>query len=172
MARIPPLTSLGKEQAVTAVAALPSHLALGTTSGVVFWHDRAANSLQRLEVFPGVEVTCLALASTTDLMLAVGSYEGQLAIYQASLISTGFFHSVLPPEKYFAFGKMSIFVQIFFSHRFRSQSTIWSALDLPFQGLSKTSNILLFQTCTQGSTKDVEILIFSLILSFHMAFHL
>ena len=82
MARIPPLTSLGREQAVTAVAALPSHLALGTTSGAVFWHDRAADSLQRLEVFPGVEVTCLALASTTDLMLAVGSYEGQLAIYQ------------------------------------------------------------------------------------------
>ena len=29
-----------------------------------------------------LQVTCLALASTTDLMLAVGSYEGQLAIYQ------------------------------------------------------------------------------------------
>ena len=29
-----------------------------------------------------MEVTCLALACTTDLMLAVGSYEGQLAIYQ------------------------------------------------------------------------------------------
>ena len=95
MARIPPLTSLGKEQAVTALAAIPSHLALGTTSGVVFWHDRAANSLQRLEVFPGVEVTCLALASTTDLMLAVGSYEGQLAIYQASYQQAFFILSCL-----------------------------------------------------------------------------
>ena len=56
MARIPPLTSLGREQGVTAVAALPSHLALGTTSGAVFWHNRSADSLQRLEVFPGVEV--------------------------------------------------------------------------------------------------------------------
>ena len=85
MARIPPLTSLGSSQAVTAVAALPTHLALGTTSGVVFWHNRAADSLQRLGVFPGVEITCLALVSTTDLMLAVGSYEGQLAIYQVYL---------------------------------------------------------------------------------------
>ena len=96
MARIPPLTSLGREQAVTAVAALPSHLALGTTSGAVFWHDRAADSLQRLEVFPGVEVTCLALASTTDLMLAVGSYEGQLAIYQVILLLSFTFMLLVP----------------------------------------------------------------------------
>ena len=86
MARIPPLTSLGREQAVTAVAALPSHIALGTSSGDVFWHDREADSMQRLDVFPkGVGVSCLALASTTDLMLAVGSYEGHLAVYQVTL---------------------------------------------------------------------------------------
>ena len=56
------VTSVGRDQAVTAVAALPSHLALGTTSGAVFWHDRAADSLQRLDVFPGVEVTCPEIA--------------------------------------------------------------------------------------------------------------
>ena len=111
MARIPPLTSLGKEQAVTAVAALPSHLALGTTSGVVFWHDRAANSLQRLEVFPGVEVTCLALASTTDLMLAVGSYEGQLAIYQASYQQAFSFCPAY--RKLFGIWQDGFFLQIF-----------------------------------------------------------
>ena len=56
------VTGVGRDQAVTAVAALPSHLALGTTSGAVFWHDRAADSLQRLDVFPGVEVTCPEIA--------------------------------------------------------------------------------------------------------------
>ena len=59
-----------------------SHLALGTTSGAVFWQGRCVDSLQRLEVWPGVAVACLAMAETTDLMLACGGAGGQLAIYR------------------------------------------------------------------------------------------
>ena len=38
----------------------------------------------------------------------------------------------------------------FFAFRSRSQFILWSALDLLFRGLSKTSNILIFQVCMQG----------------------
>ena len=98
LARLPPRTGLGRQQEVTCLACLPSHLALATCTGSVYWYDRwarwagggqvvvsrAADCLQRLAVWPGVRVSCLGLVDTTDLMLAVGGYEGQLAIFQVT----------------------------------------------------------------------------------------
>ena len=44
-----------------------------------------------------------------------------------------------------------------FAFRSQSQCNLWSALDLHFQGLSKTSNILIFQICMQGIS-DLKLL--------------
>ena len=82
LSRVPPIGRLGQEQDVTCLAASPGYLALGTSCGTVFWYDRKGDTLQRLECWTSTRVSCLQLVETVDLMLAVGSYEGEVAIFQ------------------------------------------------------------------------------------------
>ena len=80
LSRIPPISRLGQEQNITCLAASADYLALGTSCGSVYWYDRRGDSLQRLDCWTSTRVTCLKLVETVDLMLAVGSYEGDLMI--------------------------------------------------------------------------------------------
>eukprot|EP00090_Calanus_glacialis_P016034 TRINITY_DN25151_c0_g1_i1.p1 TRINITY_DN25151_c0_g1~~TRINITY_DN25151_c0_g1_i1.p1 ORF type:complete len:1282 (+),score=279.61 TRINITY_DN25151_c0_g1_i1:471-4316(+) len=82
LSRVPPIGRLGQEQDVTCLAASPDYLALGTSCGSVYWYDRKGDTLQRLDCWTSTRVSCLQLVETVDIMLAVGSYEGEVAIFQ------------------------------------------------------------------------------------------
>ena len=82
LSRVPPIGRLGQEQDVTCLAASQDYLALGTSCGTVFWYDRKGDTLQRLDCWTTTRVSCLQLVETVDIMLAVGSYEGEVAIFQ------------------------------------------------------------------------------------------
>jgi len=82
LSRVPPIGRLGQEQRVTSFAASPKYLALGTSCGAVYWYDRKGDTIQRLDCWTSARVSCLKLVETVDIMLAVGSYEGDVAIFQ------------------------------------------------------------------------------------------
>ena len=82
VSRVPHLGRLGRQQDLTSLTGSPEFLALGTSCGSVYWYSRREDSLQRLDCWPDRAVTCLALVETTDLMLAVGSGQGDLTIFQ------------------------------------------------------------------------------------------
>ena len=83
VSRVPHLGRLGRQQDLTSLTASPDFLALGTSCGSVYWYSRREDSLQRLDCWSHhTAVTCLALVETTDLMLAAGSEQGDLTIFQ------------------------------------------------------------------------------------------
>ena len=83
VSRVPHLGRLGRQQDLTSLTASPDFLALGTSCGSVYWYSRREDSLQRLDCWRHhTAVTCLALVETTDLMLAAGSEQGDLTIFQ------------------------------------------------------------------------------------------
>ena len=68
---------------LTAVAAHPRFVALGTNAGLVYWYDRAEDVLHRLWCADRkTAVTRLALVESVELMLAAGNREGSLTIFQ------------------------------------------------------------------------------------------
>ena len=82
VSRVPHLGRLGRQQDLTSLTGSPEFLALGTSCGSVYWYNRREDSLQRLDCWPHTAVTSLALVETTHLMLAVGSEQGDLTIFQ------------------------------------------------------------------------------------------
>ena len=82
ISRVPHLGRLGGRQDLTSLTGSREFLALGTSSGSVYWYSRREDSLQRMDCWSDTAVTCLALVETTDLMLAVGSGAGDLTIFQ------------------------------------------------------------------------------------------
>ena len=58
-------------------------IALGTDAGTVFWYSRREDSLQRIECSgPAASITSLDLVETVDYMLAAGSLNGDLSLFQ------------------------------------------------------------------------------------------
>ena len=74
---------MGYDLSLTAVAAHPRFVALGTNAGLVYWYDRAEDVLHRLWCADRkTAVTRLALVESVELMLAAGNREGSLTIFQ------------------------------------------------------------------------------------------
>ncbi|KAJ3660359.1 hypothetical protein Zmor_004810 [Zophobas morio] len=68
---------------LTCLDVLPEFLALGTNLGVVFWYDRKKKDLQRLRCEKqNVQVTVVKIISTVDYMVACGSNDGSINIFQ------------------------------------------------------------------------------------------
>merc|ERR1719397_313555 len=71
----------GQRQEETCLAASPNFLALGTNTGSLFWYDRRADLLARLDC--GYQpLTVLALTEAVDIMVAAGSQAGNTTIFQ------------------------------------------------------------------------------------------
>ncbi|XP_046400254.1 WD repeat-containing protein CG11141 isoform X2 [Ischnura elegans] len=68
---------------LTCVDCLPDYLVLGTNVGLVYWYDRRKDELQRLrcENTPS-PIVCIRLVSTTDFMVAAGSEDGNVSVFQ------------------------------------------------------------------------------------------
>ena len=74
---------MGYDLSLTAVAAHPRFIALGTNAGLVYWYDREEDALHRLWCADRkTAITRLALVESVELMLAAGNKEGCLTIFQ------------------------------------------------------------------------------------------
>ncbi|RZC43344.1 WD repeat-containing protein, partial [Asbolus verrucosus] len=68
---------------LTCIDVLPEFLALGTNLGLVYWYDRKKKDLQRLRCEKqNVQVTVVKIISTVDYMVACGSNDGSINIFQ------------------------------------------------------------------------------------------
>nr|CAD7426485.1 unnamed protein product [Timema monikensis] len=72
-----------QELNLTCVDALPEFLVVGTNMGLVYWYNRKAGDLQRLRFEnTAVAVTCVKVISTVDYMVAAGSDQGTVTVFQ------------------------------------------------------------------------------------------
>ncbi|EEZ99531.1 WD repeat-containing protein CG11141-like Protein [Tribolium castaneum] len=68
---------------LTCLDVLPEFLALGTNVGLVYWYDRKKKDLQRLRCEKqNVQITVVRIISTVDFMVACGSTDGCINIFQ------------------------------------------------------------------------------------------
>ena len=82
VSRIPPIGKYGRNQDITSIAATGEVVAFGSNCGSVFWYNRREDTLLRLDCWSSASVSCMNLVETVDFMLAVGSTEGDLQIFQ------------------------------------------------------------------------------------------
>lgn len=67
---------------LTCIAALPDYLAIGTNHGLVYWYNRTSNELQRLRCEnTACAITCVAVTSTVDYMVAAGTSTGTVNVF-------------------------------------------------------------------------------------------
>nr|CAD7419960.1 unnamed protein product [Timema poppensis] len=72
-----------QELNLTCVDALPEFLVVGTNMGLVYWYNRKAGDLQRLRFEnTAAAVTCVKVISTVDYMVAAGSDQGTVTVFQ------------------------------------------------------------------------------------------
>ncbi|XP_044270241.1 WD repeat-containing protein CG11141 [Tribolium madens] len=72
-----------QEVKLTCLDVLPEFLALGTNVGLVYWYDRKKKDLQRLRCEKqNVQITVVRIISTVDFMVACGSNDGSINIFQ------------------------------------------------------------------------------------------
>ncbi|KAF4530166.1 hypothetical protein B566_EDAN001423 [Ephemera danica] len=81
----------------TCIDALPDFIAIGTNVGLVYWYNRKTKELQRLRCEDNCSVlTCVKTVSTVDYMVAAGSQNGVVTVFQVPKIAAG--ESVLPSQ--------------------------------------------------------------------------
>ncbi|KAJ1519907.1 hypothetical protein ONE63_004145 [Megalurothrips usitatus] len=85
LSQIPPKAQRGLftgDLNLTCIAALPDYLAIGTNHGLVYWYNRLTNELQRLRCENTVcAITCVAVTSTVDYMIAAGTSNGIVTVF-------------------------------------------------------------------------------------------
>ncbi|KAG8226574.1 hypothetical protein J437_LFUL007266, partial [Ladona fulva] len=68
---------------LTCVDCLSDFLVLGTNLGLVYWYDRRKDKLQRLRCENSTSpIVCVRVVSTVDYMIAVGSEDGNVTVFQ------------------------------------------------------------------------------------------
>ncbi|XP_071450036.1 WD repeat-containing protein CG11141 [Hetaerina americana] len=68
---------------LTCVDCLPDYLVLGTNVGIVYWYDRRKDELQRLRCEnTSSPIICIRVVSTIDFMVAAGSEDGNVSVFQ------------------------------------------------------------------------------------------
>ncbi|XP_043280141.1 WD repeat-containing protein CG11141 [Venturia canescens] len=67
----------------TCIDALSEFLAVGTNCGLIYWFDRQTSHVQRLRCEnTNLNITCLKVISTVDYMVAAGTDQGIVTVFQ------------------------------------------------------------------------------------------
>ncbi|XP_030559825.1 WD repeat-containing protein CG11141 [Drosophila novamexicana] len=67
---------------VTCVDAVEDFLALGSDAGIVFWYNRRSGEMQKLKAEVSTRITCVKIVSSVEYMVAAGSANGQVSVFQ------------------------------------------------------------------------------------------
>lgn len=67
---------------VTCVDAVEDFLALGSDAGIVFWYNRSSGEMQKLKAEVSTRITCVKIVNSVEYMVAAGSANGQVSVFQ------------------------------------------------------------------------------------------
>lgn len=67
---------------ITCVDAIEDFLALGSDAGIVFWYNRRSGEMQKLKAEVSTRITCVKIVNSVEYMVAAGSANGQVSIFQ------------------------------------------------------------------------------------------
>ncbi|TDG44671.1 hypothetical protein AWZ03_008906 [Drosophila navojoa] len=67
---------------VTCVDAVEDFLALGSDAGIVFWYNRRSGEMQKLKAEVSTRITCVKIVNSVEYMVAAGSANGQVSVFQ------------------------------------------------------------------------------------------
>ncbi|KAG4066191.1 hypothetical protein HA402_014491 [Bradysia odoriphaga] len=67
---------------ITCIDVLSDFIALGSDVGIVFWYNRSTGDVQKLRSEFTSPITCVKVVSSVEYMLACGSSNGQVSVFQ------------------------------------------------------------------------------------------
>ncbi|XP_062137447.1 WD repeat-containing protein CG11141 [Drosophila sulfurigaster albostrigata] len=67
---------------ITCVDAIEDFLALGSDAGIVFWYNRRSGEMQKLKAEVSTRITCVKIVNSVEYMVAAGSANGQVSVFQ------------------------------------------------------------------------------------------
>ncbi|KAH8299751.1 hypothetical protein KR044_005474 [Drosophila immigrans] len=67
---------------ITCVDAVEDFLALGSDAGLVFWYNRRSGEMQKLKAEVSTRITCVKIVNSVEYMVAAGSANGQVSVFQ------------------------------------------------------------------------------------------
>ncbi|EDW74602.1 uncharacterized protein Dwil_GK22008 [Drosophila willistoni] len=67
---------------ITCMDGTDNYLALGSDGGIVFWYNRQTGDMQKLKTEVATRITCVKIVNSVEFMVAAGSANGQVSVFQ------------------------------------------------------------------------------------------
>ncbi|KAH8418432.1 hypothetical protein KR222_010247 [Zaprionus bogoriensis] len=67
---------------ITCIDAIEDFLALGSDAGIIFWYNRRSGEMQKLKAEVSTRITCVKIVNSVEYMVAAGSANGQVSVFQ------------------------------------------------------------------------------------------